>query len=272
MKDAACVAFLQWALPRLHLRWPGFRKVRRQVCKRVARRLDDLGLPDVSAYPSYLETHPDEWPVLDELCWISISRFYRDRGVHTFLERAVLPELAQLAGASGERALRCWSAGCASGEEPYTLAILWRLALAPRFPDVTVQVLATDVDQRALDRAERGWYPASSLKELPASWLDQAFVRVAGGFSLRDELRKAVTFVRQDLRKEAPEGPFHLILCRNLAFTYFDLEVQRAVLDRILSRLAPGGALVIGSLESLPEVGEALEPWSARCGVFRKSR
>jgi len=94
VKDAACVEFLQWALPRLRMRWAGFRKVRRQVCRRVERRIRELDLHDVDAYRAYLELTPDEWLQLDALCHVTISRFYRDRGVFELLERSVLPELA----------------------------------------------------------------------------------------------------------------------------------------------------------------------------------
>ena len=81
MKDSECIGFLRWALPRLGLRWPGFRKVRRQVCKRIARRARELGLADVSGYRLPLDSHAPEWDALAALCTVSISRFYRDRGV-----------------------------------------------------------------------------------------------------------------------------------------------------------------------------------------------
>lgn len=121
MRDLDCVAFLQWALPQLRLRWVGFRKVRAQVCKRIDRRCRELGLPDGVAYRDYLVTHPTEWPIMASLCRISISRFYRDRAVFDQLAQVVLPVLA-----SGETELRCWSLGYASGEEAYTLNLIWR--------------------------------------------------------------------------------------------------------------------------------------------------
>ncbi|HUE72271.1 MAG TPA: hypothetical protein VMP01_15410 [Pirellulaceae bacterium] len=114
MKDSLCVEFLQWALPQLRMRWPGFRKVRKQVCKRVDRRLRELGLADEKAYHEYLAAQPAEWSVLDTFCCISISRLYRDRGVFDYLRDQVLPRLAAAALAGGQQALRCWSAGCAS--------------------------------------------------------------------------------------------------------------------------------------------------------------
>jgi chemotaxis protein methyltransferase CheR len=269
--DPQGVQFLQWCLPRLHLRWRGFRKVRRQVYKRINRRLQELGLPNIAAYRAYLEDHPGEWPVLDDFCRIGISRFYRDRSVFQYLEHEVLPQLAQLAIAGGEDEIRCWSAGCARGEEPYTLAIIWRDRLAMQFPKLGLRIVATDIDFQAIRRAERGCYSASSVKELPTEWRTGAFVPIANELCLKDEYRTHVTFMAQDIREQEPEGLFHLILCRNLVFTYFDEALQQKTLQRLADRLAPGGALVIGRLESLPDGFPGIQPWSTRLGVHRKS-
>ena len=133
MTDADCVAFLQWALPRLDMRWKGFRKVRGQVCKRIKRRLQELGLEGYAAYRQRLESDPGEWRLLDECCHITISRFFRDRDVFEALRRRILPDVAHKAAREG-RAVRIWSAGCASGEEPFTLKIFWDLEVAPLAP------------------------------------------------------------------------------------------------------------------------------------------
>jgi chemotaxis protein methyltransferase CheR len=94
LSDRQCVEFLQWALPRLGMRWEGFRRVRRQVCRRLRRRLSELGLPDLVAYRVHLEHHPEEWCALDGLVDITISRFNRDRGMFAFLTADVIPALA----------------------------------------------------------------------------------------------------------------------------------------------------------------------------------
>ena len=106
MQDKECVQFLQWALPRLSLRWAGFRKVRRQVCKRIQRRIRTIGLADTNAYRKLLETDKEEWQVLDELCRITISRFFRDREVFDCLGAHVLPQLARDRIAAGDATLR----------------------------------------------------------------------------------------------------------------------------------------------------------------------
>lgn len=269
MNDGECVRFLQWAMPRLRMRWEGFRKVRRQVCRRVERRRRELGLDGLGAYRAHLEENPDEWAVLDSLCRVTISRFYRDRGVFAFLERKLLPTIADAALEAGRHRLDVWSAGCASGEEPYTLALVWEIALAPRFPGLRLNVLATDADEAMLARGRRGCYGTSSVKELPEDWRRRAFSPRDGLVCLRDEIKRPVTFVQHDVRVGPPPGgPFDLVLCRNLAFTYFELELQRALSGRIVEMLRPGGALVVGAHEAPPET-EGLAAWSAPLGVYR---
>jgi chemotaxis protein methyltransferase CheR len=270
MNDPELVAFLQWALPRLGLRWQGYRKVRARVRKKLNERLRGLGLPDVAAYRDCLEAHPQEWAVLDALCRITISRFHRDRGVFDNLRRAILPGLAEQASERGAQVVRCWSAGCASGEEPYTLRILWEQGLPAERSRVPLRIVATDIDERLLKRAREGRYPASSLKELPRELLQTAFVRDGEQFRVRDEFRAGVEFHRQDIRKVMPAGPFDLVLCRNLAFTYFDEDGQREVLRRIDERLVAGGYLVVGAHESLPGGVPDLVSYRARPGLWQK--
>lgn len=269
MTDSECVAFLQWALPRLHLRWPGFRKVRALPRKRLNRRLAELGLPDLAAYRHHLEADPGEWAVLDGLCRIPISRFGRDRDVFAHLRRETLPAVARRAADRRDPELRCWSAGCASGEEPYTLRILWDLELGPRFRRLPIRIVATDIDEEILERARRACYPASSLKDLPPEWVARAFLRSDGEYCLGEAFRRGVEFRRQDLRVQAPEGSFHLVFCRNLAFTYFDDAGQREVLRRIALRLIPGGSLVIGKHEVLPEGVPGFAGCPSRLGIYR---
>ena len=269
MKDLECVAFLQWALPKLNMRWPGFRKVRRQVCKRISKRLQELSISDVSAYREYLERRPEEWPNLDSLCSIPISRFYRDRGVFDYLRDAILPGLAEAAVARGDRQFRVWSCGCASGEEVYTLAILWQLRIAPRFPNLSLQITATDIDSTLLARCGQGCYTAGSLKDFPREWLDLAFRKTDSLFCIRDQFRRGVEFFKQDVRQEFPPGQFHLILCRHVVFTYFDERLQLEILDRMIDRLLPQGVLVTGKQEPLPCAHPRLTLLGLRMGIYQ---
>jgi chemotaxis protein methyltransferase CheR len=269
-REAEAVAFLQWMLPHVGLRWKGFRNVRSQVVKRIRRRADELGLPSLAAYREHLVSHPEELAVVAHACRVTISRFYRDRGLFDHLFSAVLPRLATAAVACEERELRVWSAGCASGEEPYTVAIGWHLALASRFSTVALAIVATDVDAEVLERAGRGCYAESSLRECPAPWRDSAFRREGGLACVREGLRRGVDFRLEDLRTCAPEGPFRLVLCRNLAFTYFDAPLQREVAARLVERLLPGGALVLGCHEEVPAGTAGLAPGAVR-GLYERT-
>jgi chemotaxis protein methyltransferase CheR len=262
-----CVAFLQWALPRLGLRWAGFRKVRRQVCRRVARRIAELGLADHAAYRAHLAAHPDEWDVLRALTPVTISRFGRDRAVFGALADEVVPALAAAARAAGRDRVRAWSAGCASGEEAYTLALLWDSAAGG---GLELEVLATDVHPPVLARARAGRYEASSLRELPAAWRARGFDEAPdGALVVRPEHRGRVTVGRHDLRDPPPPGPFDLVLCRNVAFTYFAPEAQHVVLAHLAATLRPGGALVLGLHEALSEPAPGFVAWPGARAVHR---
>jgi chemotaxis protein methyltransferase CheR len=245
--------------------------VHHQVCKRIGRRLQELHLPNPAAYRTHLESHPDEWGVLDSFCRISISRFRRDRMVFDRLASEVLPRLASEATARDDTELRCWSVGCASGEEPYSLNMLWKLELAERFATLTFHIAATEIDEELLDRALAGEYRKSSLKELPPRWVDVAFTRSGEWYVIRSAYRKRVEFHIQDIRTRTPDGPFDLVLCRNLAFTYFDQPAQVETLERLLTTLRPRGALLIGIKEALPEGAVGVEEWVGEVGVYRKS-
>jgi len=255
MTEADCVELLRWAAPRLGLRWAGFRNVRRIACKQLARRARALGLADAAAYRALLERDPDEWILLDSYCRIPISRFFRDRAVWERLGAELLPSLA---AARRGAPLAAWSAGCASGEEPYTLALVWHAQLAARFPEVALDLLGTDAAPERIARAERGLYPPGCLRELPAPLREAAFEPAPDGeMRLRDAFRRGVRFAVGDLRAHLPDGPFDLVLCRNVAFTYFDEAHQRETLARLADRLRPGGVLVIGAHEALPDGADA---------------
>lgn len=244
--------------------------MRRQVRKRLARRMAALGIGELHDYRAFLQKETEEWQVLDSLCWITISRFYRDRGIFDALRSTVLPELARGALARRETELRAWSAGCASGEEPYTLALIFWLELMARYPGLGLRITATDASARLLERARRGVYPPGSLRELPAPWIERAFAEHPDGLELGATFRAAVTFCQQDIRRQLPAGPFHLILCRNLALTYFDIEAQRAVLAELEQRLRPGGILVVGCHEGLPEGVAGLAPLGRGWPFYRR--
>ena len=272
MKDEECVRFLQWALPRLRMRWAGFRKIRTRVCKRIQRHINSLQLSNVEAYRTYLQDHAEEWHKLDELCQVTISRFYRDKMVFAYLAETVLPKLGQQALQQGRRALRVWSAGCASGEEPYTLMLLWAFCLRQRFPQLALHILATDTKIDLLNRAKVACYPFSSIRNLPLAWREAAFVKTREEYCLQPGYRQGVIFQHHDIRQPAPARGFDLVLCRNLAFTYYDQALQTRVANQLIDALLPAGALVLGVHEQLPAEDLDMELWSRRFSIYCKHR
>jgi chemotaxis protein methyltransferase CheR len=271
VQDRECVALLQSMLPALGLRWASFRRVRKQVCKRISRRIAELGLEGAADYRGYLNAHPEEWSVADSLCTVTITRFYRDKGVFAYLGSTVLPELGRRALAARRTDLRAWSAGCGSGEEPYTLSLVWHFEVGSKLPGLALRILGTDIDDRLLQRAHEAVYPAGCLADLPEQWRDAAFDETSIGCRLGPVYRENVTFRRHDLRDEPPPGPFDLVLCRNLAFTYFDDATQLTTAQRLRGVLTEGGALVLGRHEGLPARAPGFSAWSADHKIYRAS-
>lgn len=277
MNDTDCVHFLQWALPHLHMRWPGFRRVRNQVCKRLQRRIEQLQLEGLSAYRGYLTKHSDEWALLDTLCQITISRFYRDKMVFAFLEQQVFPYLLHTMQQRHETELRLWCVGCGAGEEPYTLAMLWALRFQSTFPSIRLSILGTDINPAMLERAQQACYPYSAIKNLPPSWRETAFAfdkleDLKEQYCLHVEFQSNVEFQCRDIRSASitEEQRFHFISCRNLAFTYFDIPLQQKMAQRFHSSLLDDGVLMIGVHEQLPPGSIGLTAWSERLGIYRR--
>jgi chemotaxis protein methyltransferase CheR len=202
------------------------------------------------------------------LLTVSISRFFRDRRLWQMLERQVLPDiLARL-----PLKMRVWSAGCAGGEEVYSFKIIWeRLARAAhRVPELVV--LATDRHPQYLDRARRGIYPASSLREVPADIRALFFEPYGGGkqFVIRDELRENIRWQIHDVFTDPPGCEFNVVFLRNSVLTYYHPERQKKVLPGILNALAPAGLFIIGCHETLPGAAAALVPLAPLSYVFKK--
>jgi chemotaxis protein methyltransferase CheR len=219
---------------------------------------------------AYLDAHADEWHILDGLCTISISRFYRDHVVFDALGDTVLPTIAAQAATRRGATVRCWSAGCASGEEPYTLSLIWAQRIRLQFPHLMLAVVATDVDATLLDRARIACYPRSSLRELPPGWIDAAFVQQDDEYCLRDPWKSGVEFRQQDIRSDQSSGPFDLVLCRNVAFTYFEETVQRHIVSRLAEQLTADGFLVVGRHESLPSDAPFV-PYALGLGIYSRA-
>jgi chemotaxis protein methyltransferase CheR len=235
-------------------------------------RINELELLSFQTYQDYLLSHSAEWDILDSLCFITISRFYRDKKVFQIVSDQILIHLAKQVSVTHRSPVQIWSAGCCSGEEPYTLKILWEYEIKNRLKvDVGLCITATDNTEQLLQRAHKGKYFKGSLKELPDSLLKKAFHQDGQYYFIKKEFREGITFRREDIRQSLPEQLFDLILCRNLVFTYFDQNLQREILDKLMTHLQTGGFLIIGAHEKLPGSHPSLSPFENHSMIFKKN-
>lgn len=222
---------------------------RASLRRRVARRMDDVGVDDLSAYRDFLEVHPEEFTRLFNTILINVTEFFRDAEAWQCLQQEVLPPL--LAAREPHVPLRLWSSGCASGEEAYTLAIVLAEALGLDEFRSRVKIYATDVDEDALATARHGVYHADALSGLADDHLHRYFEpRGADHYGVRPELRRAVIFGRHDLVSDAPIPRVDLLVCRN-TLMYFNVETQKRVLSRLHFAVREDGVLFLGKVEML---------------------
>jgi chemotaxis methyl-accepting protein methylase len=232
--------------------------------RRLANRMTAARADGADAYLALLRTTEAEVDRLAANLTIKVSRFYRNAGVFDFLRERALPELR---GRFPGEALRAWSAGCAGGEEAYTLAAILAGEAAP--------IVATDIDESALALARRGIYRADSFVEIPGELLNREFGETGEPGLLRvgDSLRKGVVFARHDLAaaQEPPVGaPFHLVSCRNVLI-YFARPLQQRVLRLLVDSLVPGGLLCLGESEWPGEAASSLQVVDRSRKIFRRS-
>jgi chemotaxis protein methyltransferase CheR len=223
---------------------------------RLSRRLRELGELSLGTYLRRVEEEPAERVRLLEAICTHETHFFREPRHFTFLEREVLSRWrAQGATDAGTRNVRVWSAACSTGEEPFTLAMVLRHHLPPE-QGWNIDILATDLSTRVLDKARRMLWPVDRAQEIPTHYLKQFMLRGTGSqegwMKAGPELRPLVRFQRLNLNEEryAHLGRFDLIFCRNVLI-YFDAASKQRVLDRLLGHLDPRGILFVGHAESL---------------------
>jgi len=235
---------------------------RRNIRRRIVRRMESAGIHEFPRYRDLVQRDSSEREALRSILVVTISRFFRNARLFQVLSREILPRLA----AKGTPAA-LWSAGCASGEEPYSLRIAWDELPGEKPP---LLLLATDIDPATLERAEAGLYPQSSLREVPEALRKRYFVREGDSYRVSDEVKRSVSFRRMDLLRDGSPGRFGLILCRNAAFTYFGLDQRLSAAEMFAASLEAEGYLVLGRTERLPEnAAELFEPAFPADRVYR---
>src|SRR6266700_8310232 len=219
------------------------------ILRRIGRRMAITQNRSMTEYTEYLKAHPEEIGDLVKSFLINVTQFFRDAEAFAYLKTDVLPRLIAQAR-ERDRVLRLWAAGCASGEEPYSLAMLLADMLGGELPEWSVKIFATDLDEAAINFARRGLYSENLLKGVPAEYRDRFFEHTEHGYRIAKALRQMVIFGQQDLTRSAPFPRIDLLLCRNVLI-YFTPELQDYVLTQFAFSLTPGGYLFLGKAETV---------------------
>jgi two-component system CheB/CheR fusion protein len=241
---------------------------RTSLARRVRRRMSQVGIEDYAEYIDHLQVNSDEFNALFNTILINVTSFFRDLEAWDFLRSDLVPGL--LAERSPEDQIRIWSAGCASGEEAYTLAMVFAEAIGVERFRQRVKIYATDVDEDALVQARHATYPESAIENVPPDMVPTYFERQGNQYVFRKDLRRSVIFGRNDLVQDAPISRIDLLVCRN-TLMYFNAETQLKILNRLRFALAPRGMLFLGKAEMLLSHTRIFEPVDLKRRVFRKA-
>ncbi|OBJ54891.1 CheR family methyltransferase [Mycobacterium sp. 1423905.2] len=264
--DEAFEALLRYMRDSRGFDFTGYKRA--SLMRRVRHRMDRAGYTTFEEYLDLLQASSDEFSALFNTILINVTAFFRDAEAWEFVSTNVIPQMLAERGPTAP--IRVWSAGCASGQEAYTLAMLLADALGADAFRQRVKIYATDIDEEALAAARGASYDGKAVESVPAEMLTRYFEQVNGRYFFRKDLRRAVIFGRNDLVKDAPISRVDLLVCRN-TLMYLNAETQQNVLGRLHFALAPQGTLFLGHAEMLLSHGDRFIPLSLKNRIFRKT-
>jgi two-component system, chemotaxis family, CheB/CheR fusion protein len=242
---------------------------RNTLHRRVERRMAIHQLHKMPLYIRFLRENPQELDLLFKELLIGVTNFFRDPAAWDQLRKEVLPTL--LAKRASGHALRAWVPACSTGEEAYTLAIVFREAIEEILPKggITLQIFATDLDRDAIDKARHGSYPANIAADLSPAQLKRYFTEDDHGYRVRKEIREMVIFAPQNLIMDPPFTKLDILSCRNVLI-YLKSEVQQKLIPLFHYSLAPGGILFLGSAETVGAGSGQFAPVSAKARIYQR--
>jgi len=235
--------------------------------RRFEKRMQALKIEDYETYRTYLVSHPDEFIDLFNTILINVTAFFRDLPAWEFVQKETVPRVVE--EAKERDAIRIWSTGCASGEEAYTLAVVFAEAMEESDFRERVKIYATDVDEEALTDARHGVYPASRLENVPEDLRERYFERVEQRYVVRPELRRSVIFGRHDVVQDPPISRIDLLVSRN-TLMYFTKSAQERILTNFHFALRNGGFLFLGKSEMMLARSGLFQPVDLKRRVFLK--
>ena len=240
------------------------------VYRRIERRMAIHQLARIGDYVHHLRENPQELDLLFKELLIGVTNFFRDPATWAYLQEKTLPDL--LAATPPGTTLRAWVAGCSSGEEAYSLAIIFRELQEQRKPHdrCSLQIFATDLDPDAIEKARRALYPANIAIDVSEARLKRFFVEDGGSFRVAKEIREMVVFAPQNIIMDPPFTKLDMLTCRNLLI-YLGAELQKKLLPLFHYSLKPGGILMLGSAESIGNFTDLFEPLESKARLFKRS-
>lgn len=240
---------------------------RATLMRRVSKRMQEIGVESFNQYIDRLEVEPEEFVQLFNTILINVTSFFRDSSTWEYIGSEIVPQIA--AGKQPTEPIRVWSAGCASGQEAYTLAIVMAEALGIEQFKTQVKIYATDVDDEALNQARRATYTDKEVSSVPPQLLERYFERSDSLYTFRHDLRRSVIFGRHDLLQDAPISRIDLLTCRN-SLMYFNVEAQAKIIARFHFALNDSGFLFLGKAEMLLTHSNTFTPLNLKRRIFTK--
>jgi two-component system CheB/CheR fusion protein len=240
---------------------------RASLMRRVHKRMEAVDVEDFEAYQTYLEVHPQEFAALFTTILINVTAFFREPEAWDYLGQEIIPQI--LVAKHSSAPIRVWSAGCASGEEAYTLAMVLAEALGREAFQHRVKIYATDVDEEVLTQARHASYSMEVVKPVPDELRDKYFEPVGKSYVFDADLRRAVIFGRHDLIQDAPISRLDLLVCRN-TLMYFNAEAQGRIVARFHFALNDDGFLFLGKAEMLLTHANLFTPIDLKHRIFAK--
>ncbi len=214
---------------------------------RLRERLKAANLPNIAAYYGLITRDGEELKILLDAVTTNLTRFFRNTAHFDTLEKYVIPDLLKHKAAKNDKEVRLWSAGCSTGEEPFTLAMVLRENLPP---DYRIKITASDISLKSLMVGKEGFYPESRIGGIPDPYLAKYFEKKSNGYQIRDEIKSIVKYDYHNLKNDSGQRGLDLIFCRNVLI-YFDEPAQKAVVERFWDAMSGHSYLFIGHSESL---------------------
>ncbi|GAB6089195.1 CheR family methyltransferase [Spirochaeta dissipatitropha] len=235
---------------------------------RLKERLKRSGLETIDKYFRLIKGNEDELKTLLDSVTTNLTRFFRNTAHFQTFENVVIPDLVERKRSRGDKKLRIWSAGCSTGEEPYTIAMILSEILPP---DFSYEIVASDISLKSVMIGKEGYYSDNRMNGVPPEYLNKYFTRMEGGYQITDAIKSRIRFDYHNLKNDSGLRNLDIVFCRNVLI-YFDETAQKAVVERFYETLAAYAYLYIGHSESLFGMGTKFEfvktDWAC---VYRKS-